>query len=157
MCLDNVLTKKKFFEQYSLKPDPKNPNIKVGWKIITLIKNKAYPGNHDDDIPFKIGSWMHESSLRERCLYYKRLNSSCGKSYPIGFHVCINKKSAELFAQDYGFLTSRGGRIIKVYFKDECAYGIQDSSILIITKDIYIPHQLPFGTTGRCSPCKIRI
>jgi len=157
MCLDIVITKRQFFEQHSISTHPKNHDLKVGWKIVTLKKMGVYPGNQYSTTPFKIATWMHESSLREGSGPQKRLNSSSGRSYPIGFHVCINKRSAELFAHDYGFLTSRGGIIIKVYFKDACAYGTQDSSILIITKDMYIPHQIPFGTTGRCRPCKARI
>ena len=157
MCLDTKCTKKDF----TIKKHPKNPKLKIGYKVVVQRRNKdIQSGNGMTPIPFKVACWINEAKVRSRDEQNtKAIEFGCGiGKYPVGFHVFVDKESAKQFAFLYrtSIPSKLGGRIIKVYFKRAITYGLQYNLPIIITDEIYIPHQIPLGATSG-HPCKIRI
>jgi hypothetical protein len=164
MCLDTVVTKRQFFKKFginSINHHPKYPHLLIGFKVVKPTGLGFRPTNFGSRAKvFSIGNWMHEKEMRpdfyssEKTLYCGASIGGKSKKYRIGFHVLTNLSAAISYAKHFG-LHGRHGKILKVYFTDICAYGTQDQCPIIITKEILIPKQIPYGASGR--KCKKRI
>jgi hypothetical protein len=161
MCLDVTFAKKEFFRKFNIKHHPRYPHLLIGFKIVKPTGLGFRPTNFGNiEKVFPISNWVHETEMRPPfCKLDKTLPSGAayGKKstrYKIGFHVLTSLPAAVAYAKHYG-LYGRYARIFKVYFTDMCAYGTQDQCPVIISKEIFIPKQTPYGTNGR--KCKKRI
>lgn len=150
MCLDVVLTRKEFLQRKSIIKHKKNPELKIGWKVVRL-KNGEITSPHfsKNKTPLLIGKWLNEKDFR-RNAFINANKIGGNNSYRIGFHILHSYDDAESYIRNVS-LNFKTTRLVKVYYKKAVAYGKQFGCYTIIAKEMYIPRQTPFTASGNKS------
>ena len=150
MCLDQVYKKRDFIKKYKIAEFPRM-DVKVGCKVIIKVKGGYCASRFvKPGAKFSCEQWLHEKDFRKDL--WKNVGTiettDLNNRYKIGFHILLSLEDAKTYAARYD-LRGNFTRIVKVYFMDACAYGIQDWLPIVVSKKIYIPQQIPYGSTGR--------
>jgi hypothetical protein len=163
MCLSAVLGKREFKKYYAkIEKHPRVSSIFIGWKIVRLINKGGkiepyyYPQKGKS---FPIAKWINEKNYRmkndlandEQTIFVDR-----SVQYKMGFHIFATIEATF----DY-LRTNRTGvvnpwpasstRIIKVYYKEVLACGVQNEQPVVVVKNMYIPKQIPYTIKGKLS------
>jgi len=151
MCLNQVYKKREFLKNWKFEKHPKMPGIKVGYKIMIPV-NGGYISSQvtiRQNAKCPVGKWVHEKEVRSPWWEYNKTMECCetNETYRIGFHILLSLGDAMRYAQMYN-LFRKNVKIVKVYFKDTCACGVQSNFPVVISKEMWIPRQLPYEVSG---------
>lgn len=125
MCLDIITTPKKLNTQG------------MGYKIFHKTKRGNlyfYYSGIGKQVPLPIETWLNEKKYRSSVDKKTETILTTSASYPMGFHIYLNKKlvSGCLYGRDV---------IVSVKFRKAHTKGKQDGKNIIVAKEIFIPKE----------------
>lgn len=134
MCLKTVTRRYKLLDKVS----------GTGWKVFEQRRGKLYHDYEGSIYPRPTGEWLHERKFRQ--FPWMRKLVLGGSTYPTGWHIFRNQKTAEKYAERrYDFLentlpyTSPFSMVVKkVKYRKAIALGLQAKKSIIVAKEIFI-------------------